>query len=103
MAERGAPLGNNNTRKGKAWTQALKRALAHYSNDSVDAGLDILAKKMVKAAAEGDQEAYALIERIGDRLEGKPAQVIAGDDELPPVQMTGVISLVKPKGEGGGE
>ena len=79
-----APAGNNNARRGRAWTEALKRALARYSGKSVDAGLDLLADRMVRAAAEGDDQATVHIsERIGDRLEGKPAQIIAGDDELP--------------------
>lgn len=82
----GAPLGNQNAKKARIWTEALKRALARYSGSSVDAGLDRLADRMVKAAAEGDEQAFAAItEKIGDRLEGKPAQslTVGGDDENP--------------------
>ncbi len=98
MAEAGAPIGNQNARKGRIWSEALKRALARYSGTSVDAGLDKLADKMVKAANEGDAEAYQIIEKIGDRLEGKPAQTLIhnGDEEGGPVQAR--IVFVKPEG-----
>lgn len=78
----GAPLGNQNTRKGKAWTEALKRALARYSGESVDKGLDRLADRMVKAAIEGDddQAAVMIAEKIGDRIEGKPTQAVGLED-----------------------
>ena len=102
MAERGAPLGNQNARKARIWSEALKRALARYSGSTVDAGLDRLADRMVKAAAEGDETAFAAItEKIGDRLEGRPAQVIVGDRDEDPVQVEGRIRLVKPDGSAG--
>jgi hypothetical protein len=103
MAEIGAQPGNQNARKGRIWTEAIKRALARYSAKcgdappSVDAGLDRLADKIVSAADSGDQDAVAVIEKIGDRLEGKPAMVVAGSEDLPPVQVQGRISLVKPE------
>jgi hypothetical protein len=87
-----APEGNQNAKKAKIWEQALKRALARKANSTVDNGLDILADKVVSAAASG--EAWALKE-VGDRMDGKPTTVIGGDDELPPVQL-GVIELVRP-------
>jgi hypothetical protein len=73
----GAPVGNQNGRKAKIWEQALKRALARYSGETVDAGLDRLADRMVKAAMTDDDSAAAqIIERIGDRIDGKPAQAV---------------------------
>jgi hypothetical protein len=87
-----APEGNQNAKKAKIWEQALKRALARKANSTVDNGLDILADKVVDAAASG--EPWALKE-VGERMDGKPTTVIAGDDELPPVQL-GVIELVRP-------
>ena len=99
----GAPIGNQNARKARVWTEAIKRALARYSGNSVEAGLDKLADRMVKAAAEGDQDAWHIItEKIGDRLEGKPAQVVVGDSDADPLQVAMVerrIVLVKPEGE----
>ena len=89
----GAPVGNQNGKKAKLWEQAVKRALARMSNETVDKGLDALADKLVSAAAAGEQ--WALIE-VGNRLDGKPAQVIAGDDDLPPVKVKGVVELVRP-------
>jgi hypothetical protein len=79
-----APVGNKFAAKAKIWEQAIKRALARKSNDSIDKGLDTLADRLVEAAEKGDQ--WALRE-IGDRLDGKPAQAIVGDDELPPIRI----------------
>lgn len=77
----GAPVGNKNAAKAKLWAEAIKRALSNSAPDgTVTAGLDRLASKLVAAADAGDQ--WALIE-IGNRLDGKPAQVIAGDEEAP--------------------
>lgn len=98
MATSGAQPGNNNARKGRAWTEALKRALARYSGESVDKGLDMLADRQVKAAMDGDDKAAAEIrERIGDRLEGKVAQqvVLNGDEEGGPVSLNGVVCFVE--------
>lgn len=96
----GAPIGNQNAKKAKVWSDALRRALARYSNSTVEAGLDKLADRMVKAAAEGDQDAWHLItEKIGDRLEGKPAQaIVGGGDEDDPVKLViqGAVKLVRP-------
>lgn len=74
-----APEGNQNAAKAKRWEEAIKRALARLSNQSVDAGLDALADKLVEAAATGD--AWALLE-VGNRLDGKPAQAIEIDGEF---------------------
>ena len=72
-----AAVGNQYARKAKIWEQALKRALARYSGESVDAGLDLLATRMVKAAAEGDEASFHhIVERIADRIDGKPSQSI---------------------------
>jgi hypothetical protein len=79
-----APVGNKFAAKAKIWEQAIKRALARKSNDSIDKGLDLLADKLLAAAENGDQ--WALRE-IGDRLDGKPAQAIVGDDDAPPIRI----------------
>ena len=92
----GAPVGNKNARKAKIWEQALKRALARYSGETVDAGLDRLADRMVKAAMEHDDYAAAaqIIERIGDRMDGKPAQAIVGDADADPIQVATRVEIV---------
>ena len=63
-----APVGNQNARKAKVWEQALKRALARVSNESVDAGLDLVADKVVAAAISGDMVA---IKEVAERMDGK--------------------------------
>lgn len=79
-----APLGNQNAVRAKKWREAIMRALARKCG-TVDAGLDAAADKLaVMAIDDGDKWA---LEEIGDRVDGKPAQVIAGDDDLPPVQV----------------
>lgn len=91
-----APLGNQNAHKAKIWEQAIKRALARYSGSTIDAGLDRLADRLVKAAIENaDDSAAALIaEKIGDRLDGKPAQSVSvGGDPDNPLQHTHTVAL----------
>lgn len=79
----GAPLGNQSARKAKIWEQAIKRALARASGETVDAGLDKCADRLV-AAAFVDGEQWALRE-IGDRMDGKSAQslTVSGDEDAP--------------------
>ena len=79
MAAQGGQPGNQNAAKAKIWQSALKRALSRYSGESVDAGLDKLADKVVKAAADdGDQ--WAIME-IANRCDGRPAQSVSvGED-----------------------
>jgi hypothetical protein len=56
------------------------RALARKSG-SVEQGLDAAADKLAALAIDqGDKWA---LEEIGDRVDGKPAQVIAGDPDEP--------------------
>jgi len=72
MAERGAPLGNNNATKNKPWRDALEKELTGNKNA---AKLRKLARKMIEEAEEGNMQA---LKEIGDRLDGKPAQSIEG-------------------------
>jgi hypothetical protein len=83
MAERGGQLGNHNAVRAKKWREAIMRALARKSG-SVDAGLDAAADKLACLAID-DGDKWAL-EEIGDRVDGKPAQAIVGDDDAPPVR-----------------
>jgi hypothetical protein len=79
----GAPTGNQNAKKGRDWTQAIRKALAHYSGEGATKGMEMLAAKMVEAASNGDPWA---LKEIGDRIEGKPVQAIEGtgnDGEIP--------------------
>lgn len=64
----GAPRGNqNSTRDKRAWTNAIRRAVAQRDGDA----LRKLADKLFDMALEGDLQA---MKEIGDRLEGKPVQ-----------------------------
>lgn len=72
----GAPRGNRNACKAKIWEQALKRALARASNETVEKGLDLLADQVVKAALAREQ--WAVLE-IGNRMDGKATEHIQGD------------------------
>ena len=64
----GAPFGNKNPVKAKPWREALDRAIKK------DRGaLDRLARRIIKAAEEGDMSA---MKEIADRLDGKPQQSV---------------------------
>lgn len=89
----GAPLGNNNGANGKEWRNAIRRALAH-KHGSVQDGLLKIARQLVDKAEDGDITA---LKEIGDREDGKPAQVIAGDSDMPPVNHSMTVTYVKPE------
>lgn len=91
MATIGGQPGNQNARKGRIWQEAIKRAVARKFGGDLNHGLDQLAEKLVDAVGKGDLMA---LKEFGDRMDGKPAQAIVGDDEKPPVQVTGRIELV---------
>lgn len=77
-----APEGNQNARKGRDWTQAIRKALAHYSGEGATKGMEKLASKLIDAAEKGDSWA---LKELGDRIEGKPAQSVTllGDEDAP--------------------
>lgn len=72
----GAPTGNQNAAKGKRWKHALEKVTGR--NDWKK--LDEIAEKLVESALEGDM---AAIKEIGDRLDGKAVQSIAGEPDAP--------------------
>ena len=80
MAERGAPLGNTNATKGKLWSAAINRALEIRGGGDKVKALDQLAEKLLRNCDEGDM---AALKELGDRLDGKPTQTLAGDAENP--------------------
>ena len=76
-----APLGNNNSSLSKReWANAIRRAVARREKDGKPGSLNDLADVLIDKAMEGDG---AAIKEFGDRHDGKPAQVIIGDDENP--------------------
>lgn len=96
----GAPVGNHNARNAKIWQQAIKRALARASNSTVDSGLDAGADALVRSFVQGEQWA---IKEVGDRLDGKPAQVVVGDADHDAVQLDNNIRLTFVDGSGAPE
>jgi hypothetical protein len=89
----GAPIGNQNAKRQRIWHAAILRALDARDKSRIDGKkeLDALAEKLLDLVATGD---LAALKEFGDRLDGKPAQAIVGDEDSPPVQVTGFIKLV---------
>lgn len=71
MADRGGQPGNDNATKSKPWRAALDRALAQDDGKKLRSA----AEKLLSAASNG--EGWA-IKELGDRLDGKSVQEIAG-------------------------
>lgn len=86
----GAPIGNQNAVRAKRWTQAIERALDRRSRVGQIQALDELADKLLDAGYAGEQWA---LKELGDRIEGKPTQVVAGDAENP-LELIGRIERV---------
>lgn len=78
MKKRGGQEGNSNASKGKAFKDALRKAL---KADGVDR-LPMIANTLVEKAIEGEQWA---VQEVANRLDGKPAQEVAvtGEDGGP--------------------
>lgn len=77
-----APRGNQNAAKGKEWADALRLALKTYEATGVERGraLRKIAETVVEKAINGDKDAW---QEIGNRLDGKPAQAIVGEENNP--------------------
>ena len=72
----GAPVGNTNAKKAKEFEGALRRALARDDWKRLNQGCE----KVSDAFANGEPWAAQF---VADRLDGKPAQTIAGDPDNP--------------------
>ena len=77
----GAPRGNQNAAKAKVWRAAIERALERRSISRADGikEIDALADKLVEMAYSD----LSAIKEFGDRMDGKPAQTLAGDPDSP--------------------
>ena len=75
-------IGNQNARRAKELRDALNYALNNFENSAVKKGQALrgLANKLVEMGLDGN---LAAIKEIGDRLDGKPAQAIIGEDGGP--------------------
>ncbi len=79
MAARKTPAAGS--KPDKLWRDALMRAVNRRAKGKgAPQRLEMIADKCVQAALGGDMGA---IKEIGDRLDGKPTQAIAGDPEQP--------------------
>jgi hypothetical protein len=78
-----APLGNQNAAKGKAWADAIRRAMARAEADGSNKAINALADKLLEKAADGDM---AALKEVGDRLDGKPSQPVGGAEDLGPIE-----------------
>ncbi len=86
MAERGAPLGNNNAGKAKLWTHAITKALEKKTKKEGVEALAVLAMELIDKVQEGDMGA---IKELGDRIEGKPHQSITNEGSVLLVDISG--------------
>jgi hypothetical protein len=75
-----AAIGNQYAAKAKQWQMAIERALETRGAGDRRAALDELADKLLEKAAEGDLTA---LKELGDRLDGKPTQIVGGDPAAP--------------------
>lgn len=88
----GAPHGNQNAAKAKVWAAAIHRALERRQTaDQRIKAIDELADKLLEACYEGDLSA---LQELGNRLDGKPAQVIVGDEDAPPVRIEKIERVI---------
>lgn len=65
----------------KLWSDAVRMAVLREDRDEdgkIRKRLNVLADNLVKLAMEGDMQA---IKEVGDRLDGKPKQMIEGPGE----------------------
>ena len=84
----GAPLGNDNAAKGKAWNDALRKAIVQDDGKRLRWAVE----KLLDLAGSGEPWA---IKELADRLDGRPAQSIGSDPENP-LPSSLLVSLVKP-------
>ena len=85
MARTGRPVGATN--KDKPFRAALVRALEIADNNPKK--LDELARALIAKAKTGD---VAALREVGDRMDGKVAQALVGDDRSGPIMIvTGVV------------
>lgn len=72
----------------KEWSDALRRAVKRESDGKGSPKwLDVIANRVVEAAAEGDAQAF---KEIGDRLDGKPKQETDNN-----VNLKGTLNITK--------
>ena len=83
----GNPLGRLTE---KPMRDALRLEIAAAGEDQ--RALRRIMRKLIKQAEEGDKTAISM---IWDRLEGKPAQALIGDNEADPINIKRIITGVR--------
>ena len=74
----GPPKGSANSKRGKEFFAAMKRAMARDLGDgNYRKGLNRIASRLVQAAMDGEQWA---IQEIANRFDGKPTQPVERDE-----------------------
>lgn len=79
-----APKNPVGAKSDKIWRDAIMRAVRRRDSGEDPQALEKLADSLVRKGMEGDVTA---LKEIGDRLDGKPVQAIAGADGEGPVKM----------------
>ena len=87
MARTGRPVGAIN--KDKPFRAALVRALGIADNNPEK--LDKLAEALIAKAKTGD---VAALREVSDRLDGKVAQAVVGDDGSEPITLRTIVTGV---------
>ena len=84
MAWQPGQSGNPNgaPKRVKVWREAINRAIKRREQEDPQA-LEKLADKLLAAVDAGD---IAAIKEFGDRIDGKVAQPVGGDDEIGPIK-----------------
>ena len=77
-------------KRAKLWQDAIIRAIKRREQDDPQA-LEKLADKLLSQVAAGD---VAAMREFGDRVDGKVAQAIVGDDEADPVTVRQIVTGV---------
>lgn len=76
-----AAKGNQYSAKERIWCQAINNALEKRGKKLGRMGaLEELAEKLLSQCDQGDMSA---LKELGDRMDGKPVQAIAGDKDSP--------------------
>ena len=74
-------IGNQYATRARVWRDAIDRAIERRGANKTRAeALDALAEKLLAKCDEGDM---AALKELGDRLEGRPTQIIGGESDAP--------------------
>lgn len=94
----GAPVGNTNAAKAKRWTAAIERALERFPQPADPEGRNELMQGLDRAAdlfvAEMmEKKDLGFFREFGNRVEGCPKQIIAGDEDAP-LQTRSIVEVL---------